>query len=315
MNRARSVVLAVDVGGTKIAGALVSSSGVILQRWEEATETGSANSCTTQLQRLLRRAMTTVAPAEQLTVTAIGIGVPGAVRRDGTVWAPNIPGWDALPLADLVRAEWNVPTAVECDRATFALAEHWRGAGRNTRNLAVVIVGTGVGVGLIIDDHLCHGFDGFAGSIGWTPIESSRLEREEYRRWGSLEALVAGPGLARRAKRAFAAIERMDRSTELLTAETIAHAARAGDATALRLYRETGKWLGLALSGLVSLVNPELLLLGGGLAAAGDLLLPEIKAAIDEYAQPIAAQQVAIDVAALGQDAGILGAAALVLAQ
>ena len=314
-----SCILAVDVGGTKIAGAFVSSSGTTLQRWEEATETGTADGCTSQLRRLIRHATATLAPAEHLSVTGIGIGVPGAVRRDGTVWAPNIPGWTELPLAEMIREEWKLPVAVDCDRATFALAEHWLGAGRDTDNLAVVILGTGVGVGLIVDGHVWRGFDGLAGCIGWTPIASSRLEREEYRRWGALEALVAGPGLARRAKRAFAAIDRStllpESASDPMSAEMIAHAARRGDATAARIYKETGAWLGLALAGLVSLVNPELLLLGGGMAAASDLMLPEIEAAIKEYGQPIAAQQVTLGVATLGPDAGILGAAALLLKQ
>lgn len=308
----RRCVLALDVGGTKIAAAFVAPSGAILQRWEEPTETLNADACAAQVLRLIRHAMTVLAPGAGLAVAGIGIGVPGAVRRDGAVWAPNIPGWEALPLADLIGAEWSLPVAVESDRTTFVLAEHWLGAGRATSDLAVVILGTGVGVGLIIDGHLCRGFDGFAGSIGWTPVAPWRLEREEYRRWGSLEALAAGPGLSRRAGRALTALDRPV-SLDAVGAAAVAQAAREGDTTARRLFQETGEWLGLALAGLVSLVNPELILLAGGLASASDLILPAVEATISEYAQPIAARQARLGVAALGRDAGVLGAAALLL--
>jgi glucokinase len=315
---AEPYVLGVDIGGTKIAGAFVSASGALRHRWEEATVTTSGDACLMQVRRLIGHAMVEIAAVAGMRVTGIGIGIPGAVQRDGTVWAPNIPGWEALPLAEIVRAEWHTAVAVECDRNTFVLAEHWLGAGRTCMNLAVVILGTGIGAGLMVDGHLCRGYGGVAGSIGWWTIEPQRLEREEYRRWGCLEALAAGPAIARRATRALSADGRAAFATghaqDILTAQAVACAARDGDATAQRLFKQTAQWLGIALAGLVSLINPERILLAGGLAAASDLLLPEIEAAIKEYAQPLAARQVTLGVASLGRDAGILGAAGLLLA-
>ena len=214
----------------------------------------------------------------------------------GNVWAPNLFGLDELPLRAELRRASPVPLAIDSDRAGYVLGEQWLGAARGLADVVFLAVGTGIGAGILTGGRLCRGAGDIAGAVGWFALDSTH--RPAYRHSGCWEWEAAGPGLARRA------------GTE--TAEQAVAAARRGEPAACRALEETARWLGRGAANLVSVLNPEMIVLGGGLMqGAGDLLLEPVRREMLEWAQPVAARQVRIELTRLGEDAGLLGAARL----
>jgi glucokinase len=247
------------------------------------------------------------------SIRAVGVGVPGAFDPTAEiVWAPNLPGWKKVPLRRLLEKALRRPTFVEGDRNVQALAEAWLATDR-PRNLVFLTVGTGIGAGLIADGRLIPGTRGVAGAAGWLAIDSKW--RAEFGRIGCLEFLGAGPAVARLAENALRKKARSlirtiaEKQGGEITAEVVAAAARRGDATARRVLEEVGSNLGRGVAGIISLLNPDVVVLGGGLASAGDLILRPLRRAARQWGQPLATRQVRIVRSQLGEDAGILGAA------
>jgi glucokinase len=274
-------------------------------------------------------------------IRAVGVGVPGAFDpRTETVWAPNLPGWSKVRLRHLLEEALERPACVESDRNVQALAEAWLGLGAQgrVRNLVFLTVGTGIGAGLISEGKLIPGAHGVSGAAGWMVID--RAWRPEYGRVGCFEALSAGPALEKLGKLAWRRDRRsligilaqrgrvatnnvgpnrvrpsgerrspLQKSGGNITAEVVAAAARRGDRAARRAVREIGANLGLGVANIVSLLNPEAVVLGGGLAGIGNLLLAPLRKAVRQWGQPLSRKQVRIVISRLGEDAGILGAA------
>lgn len=286
-------VLAVDLGGTKVAAALVSVRGRILSRVNEPVDTSSAEAAVEQIVRIAR------ALRSRSEFSAAGIAIPGLVRRDGTVWAPNLPGWDAMPLARLLRARLRVPVTVESDRNAAVLGEAWRGAARGKQDVIVLIVGTGIGAGILSGGRLIRGAHELSGCAGWMVIEEKRDEMTK--RVGGLESLIAGPAIGRIAGGSSTSVD-------------LAEAARRGDAKARKIFQRVGERLGAALANLISLFDPEAIVLTGGVSSAADLFLEDAKRTARELGQPLSAPRVDITVTSLGADANLLGAARLALA-
>jgi glucokinase len=248
----------------------------------------------------------------------IGIGAPSIVLwGSGTVvWAASL-GWRDLPLKSWIQEQWNVPVFVENDVNLLALGESWRGAGQQAKNLAVIAVGTGIGAGLILNGKLFRGANEAAGEIGYLPPGLDALE-QTYTGYGPLEALAAGPGLVRRA---IAALEQGaggllsdllgadDDSGQPLSPEKIYWAARQRDPLAQQLVEETAGYLSMAVAGLAVVLNPEMILLGGEMARAADLLLEPIRRKVVGLL-PVMPR---LEPVALGDDGVIVGATALVL--
>ncbi len=233
---------------------------------------------------------------------AAGVAVPGLVRRNGTVWAPNLPGWKHMPLARLLTRRLRVPVVVESDRSAAVLGEQWKGAARGCRDAIVLIVGTGIGAGILSDSRLVRGAHELAGCAGWMTL--SEAETAESRRAGWLESLVAGPAISRAAQRKMK--PRMG-----ITAEELARRARRGDRRPRRIFTRVGELLGLAAANLISLFDPEVIVLGGGLAGAADLYWKTLEQTARQRSQPLAATQVRMRVSRLGSKANILGVARL----
>jgi len=294
-------VLAADLGGTKLACALVTSAGRIVTRRTEKVDVSTRLAPVAQLARMARELR------GEHSFTAVGVAVPGLVRRDGTVWAPNLPGWTRMPLARELRRALRVPVAVESDRNAAVLGEAWRGAARGKQDVVVLIVGTGIGAGIIAGGRLVRGAHELAGCAGWLSVSESRAAA--FARVGCLEALAAGPALARRARQELSS----RRIKAGLTSEAVAALARRGDLRAQRLFRDAGRWLGYGVADIISLFDPEVVVLAGGFSAAADLFLPELRSAVRERAQPLAARQVKIAISRLGGDANLLGAARVAL--
>jgi glucokinase len=308
-------VLGLDLGGTKIASGVVNSRGELFSNLRLTTP---AQGVRKDLAALFDAAHAAVSAAKIPwgKIRAVGVGVPGAFDpRAETVWAPNLPGWSKVRLKHLLEDAFKRPTCVESDRNVQALAEAWLGLGAQgqIRNLVFLTVGTGIGAGLISEGRLIPGAHGVSGAAGWMVIDP--LWKPEYSRLGCFEALGAGPAVAKLGKLAL-----KQNPTSLIgtlakknagniTAEVVAAAARRGDQAAHRVLQEVGTHLGLGVANIVSLLNPEVVVLGGGLAGIGNLLLAPLRKAVRQWGQPLARRQVRIVISRLGEEAGILGAA------
>lgn len=277
-------VLAIDLGGTKTAIALVDDAG----RMAQTQRLPAASS--------FEGTLAQIAPRLTASVAAVGAVVPGICdARRGSVWAPNLWGTDFHPLPEILQARVRVPVAIGSDRTGSALAEHWLGAGRGTSDLIFLSVGTGIGAGIIAGGRPVEGAHGIAGAVGWMTVGGRWTPA--YRERGGWETEAAGPAIARRAGMA--------------TAADVAAAARNGDPGADAALSETAEYLGLGVANLIAAFDPEVVILGGGVMEAGDLLVDRIRAHALAWTQPIAAARVRIERTTLGGDAGLLGAARL----
>lgn len=311
MTKARAV-LAIDLGGTKISAAVVDISGKFLARKTVAVDKTTKLAAVRQMVALAEELSCYV--GKEYAFGAAAVAIPGLVRRDGTVWAPNLPGWDKVPLAHLLNEKLHIPVVVESDRNAAVLGEVFapKGAARGKTDVVALIVGTGIGAGILSENRLLRGAHELSGCAGWMAV--TLADCLEVRQYGCLEAYAAGPGIARTGK---AAIEAgfgggMTRiGADKITSHDIAELARNGDVSAKEIYRRVGKLLGLAVANLISLFDPEVVVFGGGLSGAADCFWSELKETALERCQPIAAKKVKVVVSKLGNDANVLGAAGL----
>lgn len=303
-------VLAVDLGGTKLAVALANRDGKLLQRKNVSVDASSSLAPVKQIVALSRE----LAGGDGVKgkVAAVGVAVPGLVRRDSTVWAPNLNGWHKMALGKRLKAALSAPVVVESDRNAAVLGETWRGAGRGKNDAIVLMLGTGIGAGILSGGRLVRGAHELSGCAGWMVVTNGY--DAEAQRVGQLESLTAGPAIALAAKKELARgigglLELIPQ--ESISAFEVAEAARRGDVLAIEVFLEAGRLLGYAVANLVSLFDPEIVVIGGGLARASDLFLDVLRKGMRERAQPIAGKQVRVVVSSLGGDANLLGVARL----
>jgi glucokinase len=304
-------VIAVDLGGTKIAAALVNRRGEISSRAVVSVDTASASAPVNQIVSLINELVGRNKIG--MHIRAIGVAVPGLVRRDGTVWAPNLPGWRKMPLERRLRNALRVPVIVESDRNAAVLGETWRGAAKGKRDAIVLMLGTGIGAGILSGGRLIRGAHELSGCAGWMVVADTY--GPEAQSVGQLESLAAGPAIARAAKKMRIPRANSTHATPHgpLTAIELAKAARQGDPLAIKIYAEAGRILGYAVANLISLFDPEIIVIGGGLAQASDLFLDDLRKSMKERAQPISAKQVRVLKSRLGGDANLLGVARLAM--
>ncbi len=283
--------LVVDLGGTKIAAARVDTAGKITHHYVAPTPPEGGKAVVVAVIDILQR-------LPQQGVCALGVDVPGLAYTDGSVWAPNLSGWKRMPLGAMLNVHFQLPVLVESDRNAFVTGEAWQGAARNCRDVVFLAIGTGIGAGIISGGRLLRGSNELAGCLGWMATGSRFLPK--YKDIGCLESHLAGPGIAREASRI--------RKTATTTRELI-QLARQGDPAAKKVIAQTGEYLGLALANLVSILNPEMIVVGGGVTAAGNLLLSPARDTMRQWAQPLAAKQVRIVRSRLGERAALLGMA------
>jgi glucokinase len=287
-------VVGVDLGGTKLAAAVVDGDGRILHKRKLAIDRHDA----ARQAGAVAREVVEAAGLGWDRIAGVGAIVPGIYFAEtGNVWTPNLFGPEQVPLRGDLEAELPVPVVLDSDRAGYVLGEQWLGAARGLTDVVFLAVGTGIGAGILVNGQICRGAGDIAGSVGWFALNPCR--RPEYAQVGCWEAEAAGPAVARRAGAP--------------DAEAVVRAARQGDAASRQVLEETARWLGMGIANLVSLLNPQMIVLGGGLMQAGDLLLEPLRREVLEWAQPLAARQVRIELTQLGEDAGVLGAARLAL--
>jgi glucokinase len=286
-------VWAVDIGGTKIAAARVSRNGKLSGYAEIPTPSAGGRKVVEAVVEMLQR-------MPRKDVGAIGVDVPGLAWPDGRVWAPNIPGWKRIPLGPILKNRFLLPTLVESDRNAFVVGEAWQGAARKCRDVVFLAVGTGIGAGILTGGRLLRGHGELAGSVGWMALRNQY--QPIYKSIGCFEAHASGTGIG------LAASEEIGRK---LSARELTAMARRGDGKAKELLERAGHDLGLGLANLVDVLNPEVIVIGGGVAAAGNLVLNVARKTMKQWGQPLAVKQVRVVRSHLGTRAGLLGAARL----
>ncbi len=314
----RAWTAGVDFGGTNIKCGLVNRHGrvvrsVVLSTKRFSRPNGFVDGVSQTVESL---AQSVGIKANRLC--GVGVGAPGLVdSRRGTVHAlVNVPGWRNVPLAQRLARRLRAPAFVDNDVNLVALGE-WRfGAGRGAHHLACLTLGTGVGGGLVFDGRLYHGSSGTAGELGHMVINPGGRRCACGGR-GCLEAQVGTAAileLARQSIRDGSATLRMlvRQAHGHLTPELIALAARRGDARARRIWIDIGRWLGIGLANLANLLNPDRIVIGGGVANAWRWFSPTLVSTVKSQAMDVPAQAVRIVRAQLGDQAGIVGAAVLV---
>ena len=301
--------IGIDFGGTTIKSAIVRD-GAIIGRGEiiDTTKHRTADAIIGELLRVISEMHATHPEIE-----AVGIGLPGFVDSvTGIVHElTNVKGWHEVALVALLREKTGLRAAIENDANAMAYGEFVHGAAKGARNAICVTLGTGVGGGLILDGRLHRGSQLGAGEIGHMSIDSHG-PRGVYGTPGDLETYVGNRQIAERAERLYKA-SRQQRPLEKCTPAELAALANAGDYIAIALWDAIGTDIGSALADGVWLLNPDTIVIGGGIAAAGDIIIDPIRRTICERTSSLFHEQLRVVPAALGNDAGIIGAAELAL--
>ena len=301
-------VLAIDIGGTKLAVGVVDEEGRVLESRRAPNPNPPTGDGEGLLQSLL--ALVSELRTERSALLGIGVGCGGPMRWPGGEVSPlNIPSWRDFPLRARLAEEFGLPVRIHNDAICVAVAEHWRGAGAGVDNVLGMVVSTGVGGGLILGGRLIDGASGNAGHIGHMIVH----EQEPVCACGAigcLEAIASGPNLSAWAHREG---WRQGFPRDQRTGHDLVEDARRGDATALTAMRRAGRALGIGIASATTLCDLEVVAIGGGLSQAGPLLFDPLEASLRERVGLEFARAVRVVPASFGQESGLVGAAALVL--
>ena len=307
--------LGIDIGGTKTIVAVASDDGTIIaqERIDTPREQGP-DAVFSAIEIALRRLVT----HHSSLITSVGIGCGGPLdRKKGIILtAPNLPGWDNLDLAGYFRNAFDAPVYLDNDVNLMALAEARAGAGKGIDYMAYFNIGTGIGGGIVIDGKLYRGC-GNAAEFGHQTILPDGPPCLCGKR-GCLESFCSGTSIARRAREyladhPYSLILKLAGGMDNVTGQVVARAARQGDELARRIWQETGEYLGIGIANVVNILNPRLVVLGGGVVEVGDLLLEPTRRTVRERAMTQLADDVTIVPGKLGDQAGIIGALHLAL--
>jgi glucokinase len=310
-------VLGVDLGGTKLSLAVFSIEGSILIRETVPLDNRKGEEVgrliTGHIIRLINKL------AEQgNNIQSIGISVPGISHTDsGTVWAPNIPGWENYPLMDEVKSSVsNIPVTIDSDRACYILGELWQGNARGCNDAVFLAVGTGIGAGILVNGEVLRGSHDIAGAIGWMALDRPFLEK--YRSCGCFEYYASGEGIAKVAREILKdddsySGELRNRNPEEITSYDIFTSYEYRDPVAVKVIESCVEVWGMVIANLVSLFNPEKIIMGGGVFGPAVPLIPAIREEALRWAQPVSINQVNIEPSTLSGDAGVYGAGFLAL--
>jgi glucokinase len=298
-------VLALDIGGTKLAAGVVDREGRTHSFLVEPSRTElGVDRVLAALFELGRSAVSSSGvPWTDIAAVGIGCGGPLDAKSGVLIAPPHLSGWHDVPVGALAQKEFERPATLENDATAAAAAEHRYGAGVGTRNMVYLTISTGVGGGVVIDGSLYRGATGNGGELGHVTVDWDGRRCRGCGRRGCLEAYVSGTSISERAEEA---------GMGSVTAADVAAAARAGDAAAVRVWDETVEALACGLTSIVNLFEPELVVLGGGVTRSGDQLLAPVRRLVREQAMAPAGAAAEIVPASLGDQVGVVGAAAVV---
>lgn len=306
-------VIALDLGGTKLAAAVFEETGNISHK-RIYTLSGREGKAVGALILEAIKILQNEAAQEHIPVTGIGICVPGISNtKTDSVWAPNIPGWEEYPLKKEIQEavkNRNLKVVVDNDRSCSVLGEKWKGAAQHCDHVVFIAVGTGIGAGILADGKVLHGAHDIAGATGWMAL--NRPYEEKYKSCGCFEYYASGEGIVRAAKEFIDRNKSYDgilRKYHQLTAKDIFSAYATGDLVARQTIKQAIELWGMAAANFISIFNPEKLIFGGGIFGPAAQFLPDIKKEAEKWAQPVAIKQVEFAVSLLGSDAALFGAA------
>ncbi len=306
------------MGGTNLRVAAVDDTGVLLEKVSLATRSGQPREdVIREMCQVIQAFRARLAEAGQLT--GVGVGVPGIIYMDtGNLrQSPNLPGWEDFPVRREIESLLGTPVWLDNDANVAALGEFWLGAGKGSRSLCMVTLGTGVGGGLILDGKVWHGFLGMAGELGHVVVAESG-SRCACGGQGCLETEISASAVVRKAGETLAKgrsllLQRAEREGRELTSEVVYEAAQAGDPGCRAILESAGRYLGIALAGLVNTLNLPLYVIGGGVAAAWDLFSPTMFDELRQRSYVFCEGSTRVEKAFLLGDAGLFGAAYLPL--
>jgi len=311
--------IGIDLGGTKIAGAVFTENGEMKHnelcyiKHKQAEDVGL-----TLIEQI--KLLFNFCKDNDLPVNGCGISVPGIYYANrGTVWAPNIPGWDNYPLLQKIKSTPELRplnVKIDSDRACYILGETWLGKAQGCRHAIFIAVGTGIGAGILINGQILRGCQDIAGAVGWLALD--RPYHEKYKPYGCFEYHASGDGIARIARELLNDDKHYrgtltSKALMEITAHDLFDAYKFGDPIAAKVFDICIEFWGMTVANLVSIFNPEKIIFGGGVFGPAAQFLNRIKAEARYWAQPISINQVEIEVTALGDKAGLIGAGRLAL--
>jgi glucokinase len=309
--------IGVDIGGTNIKIALVDKDGSITYSDTTPTraELGYEKALANVKQAVVDLMKNTKTTAED--IEGMGFGFPGLVNYETGIIEvlTNMPDWVGIPVAKIMEDEFKIPTRLDNDVNCAALGELHFGAGKGCKDLVCITVGTGIGAGIIVNGKLVRGTSNAAGEIGHIKLSLGDGPLCGCGDFACFEAYASGPAIVAMAKEYIAggkSSKYKEMATEELSPYIVAQAALQGDAVAKKIYEKMGEVLGIGLSSVINLLNPAKIIIGGGVADAGDILFNPIRNTIAKRAMSIQAKAVEVLPAQLGNSAGVIGASLLV---
>jgi len=310
-------LLGIDLGGTKLSLAVFSEEGTLLSKEVSYLGKRKGNEVGQLITGQIRKVVE-FADSQGNKINAIGISVPGISHfRTGTVWAPNIPGWTDYPLLkEVTSVTGNIPVIIDSDRACCILGEVWQGNARGCMDAIFIAVGTGIGAGILVNGEVLRGCNDIAGATGWMAL--NRPYSEDYLNCGCFEYYASGEGIAKVAKALLKGNkvykgELLKILPDRVTSYDIFTAYDHGDEIAVKVIEQCVEFWGMAVANMVSLFNPEKIIMGGGIFGPAIPLIPAIRLEAAKWAQPVSINQVSIEASELGGDAGVYGAGFLAL--
>ncbi|MGB9774373.1 MAG: ROK family protein [Bacteroidota bacterium] len=312
------LAIGIDLGGTTVKAGIVTARGNILQT--KAVSTHAEDGPSVVIERI-EKLISELLREQRNEVAGIGIGSPGVVTLDGGMvkYPPNLPGWTEIPLGDILAKKFDMPVAVENDANAAAIAESRFGAGKGEPNFLFIIWGTGVGGGIIMDGKIYRGPSGGAGEIGHMTIDPDGPLCNCGNR-GCVEAFVGQRYLSQRAIERIGKAKQQEKILDLVNGKLdkiepaiLSAAAEAGDILAREILIEAGVKLGIAIASALNLLDFRLVIIGGGISAAPEFVYEAIRTSVRDRVLTPLKPEVRIIRASLGNMAGILGAAALIL--
>lgn len=308
-------VFGVDLGGTTVKMGLFTEDAALIDKWEIPTDKGDNGArILPDIAESIRNKMSEKGLGEEI-VLGVGIGVPGPVDTQGVIYKAANLGWDVFNVNETLSALVGLPVKAGNDANVAALGEMWKGGGAGYKNLVTVTLGTGVGGGIIIEGEVLAGYNGSGGEIGHIHVEDEEEKICGCGNRGCLEQYASATGIVYIAKKRLSQDNTPSilRETKDFSAKTVWDAVKCGDAVAGEIAEQFGEYLGKALAGIACVVNPEIIVIGGGVSKAGEILLDYI---IKNYRPYVfrGSRETKFALATLGNDAGIYGAARLMLA-
>lgn len=306
-------VFGVDIGGTSVKLGLFDELGTVIDKWEIPTRTDDSGShILPDIAESIQSKMKDK-KIEKDQIAGVGVGAPGPIDNEGVVHCAVNLGWGTFSIRDTLSSLLELPVMAGNDANVAALGEMWKGGGLGSRDMIMVTLGTGVGGGIIINGRMLTGSTGAGGEIGHVHVEDNETQACNCGNYGCLEQYSSATGITRLANKL---LEKSDKDSLLRTGEVSAKAVfdavKEKDALAIEVAKQFGKYLGDCLANVSGVVNPEVIVLGGGVSKAGEILIDFIKPNFDKNVFH-GSRNVKFTLATLGNDAGIYGAAKLVL--